>query len=78
MQSLLYRDVIDQHLIKSTSAINVGNLLNAYAFRDFRALRILKGYVINPFTPKISLVILLTDCHEILTILFQRIWYCIN
>ena len=54
MQSLLYRDVTDQHLVKSTSAINVGNLLNAYAFRDFRALRILKGYVINPFTPKIS------------------------
>ena len=32
------------------------------------------GYHINPFTPKISLVILLTVSHTIL-ILVQRIWY---
>ena len=33
---------------------------------------------INPFTPKISLVILLTICHTILIVLVRRIWYWIN
>ena len=30
---------------------------------------------LNPFTPKISLIILLTICHTILIMLVQRIWY---
>ena len=34
--------------------------------------------LINPFTPKISLVILLTICHTILIVLVRRIWYWIN
>ena len=33
---------------------------------------------VNPFTPKIQLVILLTICHTILMMLVQRIWYWIN
>ena len=33
---------------------------------------------IDPFTPKISLVILLTVYHIILMMLVQRIWYWIN
>ena len=33
---------------------------------------------INPLTPKISLVNLLTVCHTVLMMLFWRIWYWIN
>ena len=33
---------------------------------------------LNPLTPKISLVILLTVCHTILVMLVWRIWYWIN
>ena len=33
---------------------------------------------INPLTPKISLVILLTVCHTVLVMLIWRIWYRIN
>ena len=33
-------------------------------------------YYINPLTPKISLVILLTVCHTVLVMLILRIWYC--
>ena len=33
---------------------------------------------INPLTPKISLVILLTVCHIVLVMLVWRIWYRIN
>ena len=33
---------------------------------------------IDPFTPKISLVILLTVCHTILMMSVLRIWYWIN
>ena len=33
---------------------------------------------LNPLTPKISLVILLTVCHMILIMLVWRIWYWIN
>ena len=35
-------------------------------------------FYINPLTPKISLVILLTVCHTIHMILIWRIWYWIN
>ena len=31
---------------------------------------------LNPLTPKISLVILLTVCHTVLVMLVLRIWYC--
>ena len=34
--------------------------------------------IINPLTPKISLVILPTICHKTLMILIWRIWYWIN
>ena len=33
-------------------------------------------YYINPLTPKISSVILLTVCHTVLVMLVLRIWYC--
>ena len=33
---------------------------------------------LNPLTPKISLVILLTVSHIVLVMLIWRIWYCIN
>ena len=33
---------------------------------------------LNPLTPKISLVILLTVCHTVLVMLVWRIWYWIN
>ena len=33
---------------------------------------------LNPFTPKISLTILLTVCHTVLVMLVSRIWYWIN
>ena len=33
---------------------------------------------LNPLTPKISLVILLTVCNTVLVILVLRIWYWIN
>ena len=33
---------------------------------------------VNPFTLKISLVILLTTYHTVLVMLVQRIWYWIN
>ena len=36
------------------------------------------GIVLNPLTPKISLVILLTVCQMILIMLVWRIWYWIN
>ena len=32
----------------------------------------------DPFTPKVSLVILLTVCHTVLVMLVWRIWYWIN
>ena len=32
----------------------------------------------NPLPPKISFVILLTDCYTILLVLLLRIWYWIN
>ena len=32
----------------------------------------------DPFTPKISLVILLTVCHTVLVMFVWRIWYWIN
>ena len=34
--------------------------------------------VLNPLTPKISLVILLTVCHTIQVMLVRRIWNWIN
>ena len=34
--------------------------------------------LINPFTPKISIVILLTVCYTILVMLVWRIWSWIN
>ena len=34
--------------------------------------------LINPVTPKISFVILLTVCHTVLVMLVWRIWYWIN
>ena len=34
--------------------------------------------LINPVTPKISFVILLTVCHTFHVMLVWRIWYCIN
>ena len=33
------------------------------------------GFHLNPLTPKIPLVILITVCHTILTMSFWRIWY---
>ena len=33
---------------------------------------------INPLTPKILLVILLTVCHTVLVMLVWRIWHWIN
>ena len=33
---------------------------------------------LNPFTPKISLLILLAVCHTILMMLVRRIWHWIN
>ena len=33
---------------------------------------------LNPLTPKISLVILVTVCHTVLVMLVWRIWYWIN
>ena len=36
------------------------------------------GIVLNPLTPKISLVILLNVCQMILIMLVWRIWYWIN
>ena len=33
---------------------------------------------LNPLTPKISLIILLTVCHIVLVMLVSRIWYWIN
>ena len=36
------------------------------------------GLILNPFTPKISWVILLTVCHTIIMTLGRRIWYWIN
>ena len=33
---------------------------------------------VNPLTPKISLVILLTLCHIVLVMLVWRIWFLIN
>ena len=33
------------------------------------------GFHLNPLTPKISLVILITVCHTILTMSIWRIWY---
>ena len=37
-----------------------------------------KLWTINPFTPKISLVILLTISHTVLVMSVWRIWYWIN
>ena len=37
-----------------------------------------KKTFLNPLTPKISLVILLTVCHIVLVMLVWRIWYWIN
>ena len=34
--------------------------------------------VVNPLTPKISLVILLTVCHAIIMMSIWRIWYWID
>ena len=36
------------------------------------------GIVLNPLTPKISLVILLNVCQMILIMLVWKIWYWIN
>ena len=33
---------------------------------------------VNPLTPKISFVILVTVCHTVLVVLVWRIWYWIN
>ena len=33
---------------------------------------------LNPLTPKISIVILLTVCHTVLVMLVWRIWYGIS
>ena len=34
--------------------------------------------LLNPFTHKISLLIVLTVCHSVLVVLVLRIWYCIK
>ena len=39
---------------------------------------LLQCVLLNPLTPKISLVILLTICHTILMMLVQRNWNWIN
>ena len=40
--------------------------------------RVILRISVNPFTPKISAVILLTVCHTIFMMLDRRIWYWIN
>ena len=45
---------------------------------DPRNQQITLEHFLNPFTPKISLAILLTVCHNILIMLVWRIWYWIN
>ena len=39
---------------------------------------LIRAWELNPLTPKISLVILLTVCHAILMMSIWRIWYWIN
>ena len=43
-----------------------------------RKVKLIPESRINPLTPKISLVILLTVCHTVLVMLVLRIWYWIN
>ena len=40
--------------------------------------RVILRISVNPFTPKISAVILLTVCHTIFMMFDRRIWYWIN
>ena len=40
-----------------------------------RKVKLIPESRINPLTPKISLVILLTVCHTVLVMLACRIWY---
>ena len=42
------------------------------------SLRQCSGSWVNPLTPMVSLVILLTVCHTILMMLVLRVWYWIN
>ena len=62
-------------------------VLDAFLLKPFPSERKALSYLrdlfssipcIDPFTPNISLVILLTVYHKILTMLVLRIWYWIN
>ena len=44
----------------------------------FSLLKFSLAWSINPVTPKISLVILLTVCYTVVVMLVWRIWYWIN
>ena len=45
------------------------------SFKYFSLLAVTPVESLNPFTPKISLLILLAVCHTILMMLVRRIWH---
>ena len=46
-----------------------------YQKKKYCKKKLLKYLLLNPFTPRISFVVLLTVCHTILITLVWRIWY---
>ena len=60
---------------KNLSQIYFSKIASSLTLFTGRVLRVRIKSNLNPLTPKISLVILLTICHTILVVLVQRIWY---
>ena len=65
--------------------LNLPVLSNTYStISDSFSLKMFDGFLqranceVNPLTPKISLVILLTVCHTVLVMFVWRIWCWIN
>ena len=50
-------------------------VLDVFLLKPFPSEKKALSYCIDPFTAKISLVILITVYHIILMMLVQRIWY---
>ena len=64
--------------IHCIEGISNGSNLCCHIEQCFTLSRMYVCLELNPLTPKISLLILLTLCHTVLLMLVWRMWYWIN
>ena len=73
LANLLEKDMDSHDIWKNAQKCNIIEFLETY-WKDFSVV----PFKVNPLTPTLSLVVLLTDCQTILIMLVWRNWYRIN